>query len=237
MLETPFRPALRSSVSALPMIFPELPKFDRLQALFEHLRGLPETDWRHLIDRETEGDPEMRAGLERLLRAHGTFPKDADPREGGSFGPYRIVKELDRGGMGVVYEAVDERNGKTVALKIIRRDAAMDEEMRERFVREGRIAASVDHPNCVFVYGADVIANTPFIAMEIVSGKTLQQAIRFPSRDVSDWRCNSSTQSLTCTVEGSYTATSSPRTASLTSMAISNCSTSAWPNWLPHRHT
>ena len=99
------------------------------------------------------------------------------PDVGGRFGPYRILRLLGRGGMGVVYEAEEQETGRRIALKVLGRqfDSPSD---RARFLREGRLAASINHPNSVYVYGTEEIDGTPTIAMELVSGGTLQERIR-----------------------------------------------------------
>jgi len=99
------------------------------------------------------------------------------PDVGGRFGPYRILRLLGRGGMGVVYEAEEQETGRRVALKVLGRqfDSPSD---RARFLREGRLAASINHPNSVYVYGTEEIDGMPTIAMELVSGGTLQERVR-----------------------------------------------------------
>ena len=79
--------------------------------------------------------------------------------------------------MGVVYEAEEQDTGRRVALKVLGRqfDSPAD---RARFLREGRLAASINHPNSVYVYGTEEIDGTPTIAMELVSGGTLQQHVK-----------------------------------------------------------
>ncbi|HEY7573746.1 MAG TPA: protein kinase, partial [Thermoanaerobaculia bacterium] len=71
---------------------------------------------------------------------------------GKRLGPYEILSELGRGGMGEVYRARDTRLGRDVALKVIAADAAEDPETRRRFEREGRVLASVSHPHVVPVF-------------------------------------------------------------------------------------
>ena len=87
---------------------------------------------------------------------------------GAVFGPYRIVRPLGRGGMGTVYEADEIESGRRVALKVLARLTHASE--RERFEREGRLAASVNHPHCVFVFSASEIHGHPVIAMEVMQG-------------------------------------------------------------------
>ena len=90
-------------------------------------------------------------------------------------GPFRIVRELGSGGMGDVYEAEEIETGRRIALKTLSR--AMDSELRERFLREGRLAASISHPNSVYVYGSYEIDGIAAITMELVGGGTLEALV------------------------------------------------------------
>jgi serine/threonine protein kinase len=87
---------------------------------------------------------------------------------------YRIERELGRGGMAVVYEAWHERLERCVALKVLAAHLADDEEFRKRFLREARIAARLNHANLVRTYDIDVHDGLPCIAMELLSGGTLE---------------------------------------------------------------
>ena len=86
---------------------------------------------------------------------------------GSILGPYRIVRLLGQGGMGVVYEAEEIETGRRVALKVLASARRCDVD-RERFLREGRLAASLNHPHCVFVFGAWEIDGELVIAMELM---------------------------------------------------------------------
>jgi serine/threonine protein kinase len=99
------------------------------------------------------------------------------PNPGDQFGEYRIVRDLGHGGMGAVYEAEQLETGRRVALKVLthRMNSA---DARARFFREGRLAASINHPNSVYVYGTGEIEGTPAIVMELVDGGTLQERVR-----------------------------------------------------------
>ncbi|MGO9763904.1 MAG: protein kinase domain-containing protein [Solirubrobacteraceae bacterium] len=92
-------------------------------------------------------------------------------------GDFRIERLLARGGMALVYEAEQLSLGRRVALKLISRDAAADLAYRERFVREGRAAMDLEHPNVVPVYGAGEADGQLFIAMRLIAGEDLQQII------------------------------------------------------------
>lgn len=93
------------------------------------------------------------------------------------FGGYRVLRLLGRGGMGAVYEAEDSASGRRVALKVLGHslDSA---DTRKRFLREGRLAASINHPNSVYVYGTEEIDGTPVITMELVPRGTLQERVK-----------------------------------------------------------
>src|SRR5687767_3580906 len=84
---------------------------------------------------------------------------------------FLLLRELGRGGMGVVYEAEDAK-GRRVALKVLSPELADAPGARARFEREARLAASISHPQCVFVFGAAQVGGVPAIAMELMSGDT-----------------------------------------------------------------
>ena len=92
-------------------------------------------------------------------------------------GPFKIIRRLGRGGMGTVYEAQDCVNQRRVALKVLSRPVTNDE-ARQRFLREGRMAASINHPNSVFVFGTHQIDTLSMISMELVRGGTLESHLR-----------------------------------------------------------
>ena len=97
----------------------------------------------------------------------------AELTEGAEFAGYRIERRLGRGGMGIVYLAVEPGLDRRVALKLVAPDAAADEVFRARFAHESRIAASIEHPNVVPIYAAGEHEGMPFIAMRYVSGSDL----------------------------------------------------------------
>ena len=96
---------------------------------------------------------------------------------GQPFGPYHIVRLLGRGGMGEVYEAEQLEQGRRVALKVLNQRLT-DPHDRARFLREGQLAASINHPNSVYIFGSEEIAGTPVIAMELLAGGTLKDRVR-----------------------------------------------------------
>jgi hypothetical protein len=97
-----------------------------------------------------------------------------EPRIGTAFAGYRIEGILGRGGMSVVYRAENLRLGNTVALKLLAPELAQDEGFRERFVRESRTAASLQHPNIIPIYDAGDAEGLLYIAMRYVDGPNLR---------------------------------------------------------------
>ena len=87
---------------------------------------------------------------------------------------YRLMEQIGRGGMAVVYRAIDLRLDRSVALKILAPDLARDEAFRHRFIRECRAAAAVDHPCIIPVFDAGEASGVLFIAMRYVSGKDVR---------------------------------------------------------------
>lgn len=91
---------------------------------------------------------------------------------------YRIMNELGRGGMARVYLALHEGLDRLVAVKVLCPNLAADSSFSERFVREARIVASLNHPNIITVYDVGVHENRHYIAMEYLPGETLKSKIR-----------------------------------------------------------
>jgi len=93
--------------------------------------------------------------------------------DGDEFAGYRIERRLGRGGMGILYLAIEPGLERRVALKLIAPEAASDEVFARRFAEESRIAASIEHPNVVPIYAAGEEAGVPYIAMRYVAGADL----------------------------------------------------------------
>jgi serine/threonine-protein kinase len=94
----------------------------------------------------------------------------------------RIEGVLGRGGMGVVYRATELRLGRPVALKLIATEQASDPDVRERFEREARLTASIEHPNVVPVYGAGEEDGHLYLVMRFVPGTDLHHLLRQDGR-------------------------------------------------------
>ena len=96
---------------------------------------------------------------------------------GADYGSYQLIRILGEGGGGQVWEADDSRSGRRVALKVLTELRAESPKALERFEQEGRLAASVTHPSCVFVFGAEEIEGRPTISMELMRGGTLRDRL------------------------------------------------------------
>ena len=156
------------------------------------------------------------AAVATLRSADGTA---ASSQPGDEFAGHRILGVAGRGGMGVVYRALQPDLDRVVALKLIATPLARDEAFRERFVRESRAAAAIDHPNVIPVYYAGEDDGRLYLAMRFVDGddlRTLVAARRARSRrDARPRRSSprSAPRSTPRTRAGSSTATSSPPTS------------------------
>jgi Protein kinase domain len=97
--------------------------------------------------------------------------------DGDRFAGYRIERRLGRGGMGILYLALEPGLERRVALKLIAPEAAADEVFARRFAEESRIAAAIEHPNVVPIYAAGEEDGVPWIAMRYVAGSDLGRRI------------------------------------------------------------
>jgi serine/threonine protein kinase len=104
-------------------------------------------------------------------------PRWTELAAGDEFAGYRIESRLGRGGMGILYLALEPGLERRVALKLIAPEAAADEVFARRFAEESRIAASIEHPNVVPIYAAGEEGGVPWIAMRYVRGSDLGRRI------------------------------------------------------------
>ncbi len=102
----------------------------------------------------------------------------AQVSSGSIFGNYRIEREIGRGGMGIVYEAVHVLLEKRVALKVLPLRMPADAGNLERFFREARTAAGLHHTNIVPVFDVGQVAGTPYFAMQYIEGRGLDRILR-----------------------------------------------------------
>ena len=96
---------------------------------------------------------------------------------GRTVGRYRILAELGRGGMGVVYRELDTTLDREVALKVLPPDVMADDDRRRRFLREAQTASRLEHAHIGVIHEVGEADGLSFIAMELVRGEPLSQAI------------------------------------------------------------
>lgn len=144
----------------------------------------------------TSSDAVARPAIDGLTTAiFATGAENAEPRRGGTadpgtgrgedallaprshVGPFEILRQLGRGGMGEVYLARDTRLGRKVALKRVRPSVLASTEARERFFAEARMTARFNHPAIVTVYEVGEDDGWPYLALEYVDGRSLRQRL------------------------------------------------------------
>jgi serine/threonine protein kinase/WD40 repeat protein/Flp pilus assembly protein TadD len=117
------------------------------------------------------------------------FPAEIQPE--GPLGDYRIVRELGRGGMGIVYQAVQISLGREVALKVLPFAAALDPKQLQRFKNEAQAAAHLHHTNIVPVYGVGCERGVHYYAMQYIEGQTVAAIVadlrRLSGRGPQQW--------------------------------------------------
>jgi len=166
----------------------------RVRELFERALALPGSERAAYLADACGTDQTLRDEVARMLDSHDgaagflstpaavTFdPVATTSLEGQRIGPYQLGARIGAGGMGEVYKARDTRLDRTVAIKVLPPDVVHDTQARERFVREGRAIAALNHPNICALYdvgdtaGGDSPAagSTLFLVMEHLEGETL----------------------------------------------------------------
>jgi serine/threonine protein kinase len=158
-----------------------------LDEYLAQLRAGSAPDPAELLDRH----PDLAADLQECLacldlirqaspaaRPAGTFVRAADPCRGAvALGDFRIVREIGKGGMGVVYEAEQLSLNRRVALKVLPFAAALDARQLQRFKNEAQAAACLHHANIVPVYSVGCERGVHFYAMQLINGQSLAEAI------------------------------------------------------------
>lgn len=156
---------------------------DRVKALFDSVVSHPAPDWERLVA-QSEEEPAVKEEVRRLLEFHakttGFLSKPAVESfssmvrsVGSRIGEFTLIREIGRGGMGIVYLAEDSVLGRTVALKILASQALSSEHDVARFRTEAKAAARLAHPGIVPVHRYGEQDGTHYIVMEFVEGETL----------------------------------------------------------------
>jgi serine/threonine protein kinase len=145
------------------------------EVLADELGAEPSPELQRLHERILQRDPSL--GLGEPAR-QAVRPSRVDLQPGTEVAGYRIVRTLGRGGMSVVYLAEHDWLQRKVALKVLAPHLAEDEGFRERFVRESRLAASLDHPNVIPIYEAGASGGELFIAMRFIEGPDLRTVLQ-----------------------------------------------------------
>ena len=162
-------------------------RWARVKAVFGAVVEAPEDERPRLLVDACAGDVELRSEVESLLAADGrasgrfqapaaalgaSFERETTFRAPEHLGPYRLLREIGRGGMGTIHLAVrdDDQYRKQVAIKLIRRHLASEEVLR-RFRSERQIMADLDHPNIASLLdGGTMPDGHPYIVMEYIEG-------------------------------------------------------------------
>jgi eukaryotic-like serine/threonine-protein kinase len=133
-------------------------------------------------DRETpleSTEPSVQRGA-AVQVALGHVRLDSAERPGsiGRVGHYEIIDVIGHGAMGVVVRAIDTQLSRTVAIKLMSPQLMLNPQARERFFREARAAAGINHPNVITIHAVSEHTGVPFLVMEFVAGRTLMERIR-----------------------------------------------------------
>ncbi len=168
-------------------------RWEAVQEIFHEATERPEAERRAFVEHRCGSDAALVAEVLALLEgdAHGSLLDDGIARSAHAVlepsrfdhsdravGPYRLVRLLGEGGMGVVYLAQRDDIGSTVAIKLLR-DALLSPSRRERFIAEQRMLAQLSHPGIARLLDAGTLADgTPWIAMEYVDGVYLTEYCR-----------------------------------------------------------
>ncbi|MGE0610628.1 MAG: serine/threonine-protein kinase, partial [Pirellulales bacterium] len=155
------------------------PRIDSLVVrLMELMRQAPDADTLPSTGEVSQGtgDPQAEDAY-RCLRP----PQAAD--ELGRLGPYRVLKVLGQGGMGVVFQAQDMRLNRLCALKVMRPEIAKRKGMKDRFLREARAAAALECDYVLPIYQVDEDNGVPFIAMPFLTGMSLEDWLQAHQRE------------------------------------------------------
>lgn len=142
-----------------------------------HIGNLPESEQSSVARHIAECEACRRASA-LPLTACGTDTVPESVRIPERIGPYHILRLIGCGGMGAVYEARHAKLDRVVALKVLPSPMTVDREYRERFDREARVIAKLDHPNIVRATDAGEVDGIPFLALELLDGVDVARLVQ-----------------------------------------------------------
>ncbi len=169
---------------------PTREQWQRIEALFDRALDMDPAEREALLDSEWAGDAELKREVEALLAADSQAPTFLDQGLGGTIAgigddpasigqvisAYRLIEEVGRGGMSIVYRAerADGRFDKQVAVKIVHGMGGHESELTRRFQLESQVLATLEHPNIAHVLDAGLTErDDPYLVMEYVDGRPI----------------------------------------------------------------
>ncbi len=167
----------------------------RVQDIFDQARALPQERRAPYLDEACGDDRELRRAVESLLSSSETADDFLERRaaqvfdrlaatgllEGRAIGPYQVGARVGAGGMGEVYQALDTRLARKVAIKILPAQLATDSQGHKRFEREARAVAALNHPHICTLYDIGAQDGINYLVIEFLEGETLaSRLIRGP---------------------------------------------------------
>ena len=165
-------------------------QWQRVKELFEAAADLDPEERTGFLTLECRGDEELRQEVESLLAAHDAdsgFMKEPVGRlltsnkpalvAGQRIGPYEVISAIGEGGMGQVYQGMDTRLRRKIALKLLSLSCMGEAERVRRFEQEAQAASALNHPNIITIHEIGQSDSLHFIATEFVEGETLRAAI------------------------------------------------------------
>jgi serine/threonine-protein kinase len=170
-------------------------EFDqRVRELFDQALDRPDSERLPFLSNVCGGDETLLQAVERLLAARSAADSfmNSAVQPARRIGRFLVQGELGRGGMGIVYDAIDPVIGRNVAVKVINLKAITDAEhaefLRERLFREARSCGQLLHPGIVIIFDVGQEQESAFIAMERVAGSSLHQVLasghRLPTKEI-----------------------------------------------------
>ena len=180
-------------------------QFRQVENLFHRGKGLPPEEQRALLDAECADDPEVRAEVVKLLaqadpeetladlkgKVNRVLRPGGDDPSAAAAGPaiegYEIIREIHRGGQGVVYQALQKSTKRKVAIKVLLEGPYASKSARRRFEREIELVAQLKHPNIIGIFhSGQTTGGQQYFVMDYVRGVPLDQYVRHEKLTLED---------------------------------------------------